>query len=276
MNIRKYIETFIRDMRVERLAQSTIKTYADHVGTYLKHFEQMTEPKAINEDAIKNYLLQLPSAEYQRSMHSALKKFYKLTVKQPMKLRYIPYAKKGNKLPVVLTQDEIKRLIAACTNTKHQCIIMLLYGCGMRVSEVINLQIADINSSAMVIHIREAKGKKDRNVMLDESILSALRSYYKAYRPVKYLFNGQFEPQYSERSINQFLKKYAAIAGINKSIHAHTLRHCFATHLMEHNINERMIQQLMGHSNIKTTMRYQHISQMHIANTPSPLALLSA
>lgn len=275
MNIRKYLNQFKLDMQVERLAQSTQETYFDHVSLFLNHHHSSAEPKAISENVIKNYLVQMKSAAYQRSMHSAIKKFYELTCKQPNKLRYVPYAKTGRHLPNVLTQEEVKSLIEACSNKKHLCIIKLLYGCGMRISEVINLKIAHIDKAASVIHIKSAKGDKDRDVMLDPNLLAELRTYYVAYKPKEYLFNGQFEIQYNERSINSFLKKYASLAGICKNISAHTLRHCFATHLMEHNINERKIQELMGHASLKTTMRYQHISSASIAKTPSPLALLT-
>lgn len=274
MNIRKYIDQFKLDMQVQRLASSTQKTYIDHVELFLAKHINYAEPKAINEVAVKEFLVSLNSGAYQRSMHSAIKKFYELTVKQPHKFRYIPYAKQGRHLPVVLTQDEVKKLIAVIKNQKHSCIVKLLYGCGMRVGEVINLLIANIDKAAKVIHIKSAKGDKDRDVMLDDGLLQELREYYVSYKPKQYLFNGQFDIQYSERSINAFLKTYAANAGIRKVITAHTLRHCFATHLMEHNINERTIQLLLGHSNIKTTMRYQHLSTKHIANTPSPLALI--
>lgn len=262
-------------MQVERLACSTQKTYLDHVELFLKKHQSYAEPKAINENDIKKYLVKMSSAAYQRSMHSAIKKFYELTCRQPNKLRYLPYARSGHHLPNVLAQEEVKKLIACITNLKHKCITKLLYGCGMRISEVINLKIICIDKAAKVIHIKSAKGDKDRDVMLDDELLIDLRQYYIAYRPKEYLFNGQNDLQYSERSINSFLKKYAAIAGIKKDISAHTLRHCFATHLMEHNINERTIQKLMGHSNLKTTMKYQQVSSKHIASTPSPLALLS-
>lgn len=277
MNTLKFIDRFKTDMQLQRLAANTIETYLAHVELFLNSFPDKAEPKAINEADIKTFLLtKCTTANYQRSMHSAIKKFYELVCHQPNKVKYIPYAKPGKYLPVVLTQSECAALLAVCQNPKHLCIIMLLYGCGLRVSEVINLKISDIDSAAMVIHIRHAKGNKDRDVMLDQNLLQHLRQYYTTYKPNVYLFNGQYEPTYSERSINTFLKKYAALAGITKPISAHTLRHCFATHLMEHNINERMIQQLMGHINIKTTMRYQHISNNRIANTPSPLKLLHA
>ena len=166
-------------------------------------------------------------------------------------------------------------MIACCENIKHKSIICLLYGCGLRVSEVINLKIKDIDSKANVIYIIAGKGKKDRIVMLDKQLLELLRKYYTEYKPKEYLFNGQFDLQYSTRSINEFLKQIAIKAGVTGNIHAHLLRHSFATHSLEQGIDISYIQKLLGHNSIKTTLIYTHVSKSTIANIPSPLSHIS-
>lgn len=261
-------------MQTKRWSQSTIKNYASQVRCFLNEFSHYEKAKEIPAEIIMEYLTTKVQANTQRHAHSAIKAFYTMVIGQPFKFRFIPYAKKEKKLPQPIDSSDVGKLIDVCTNLKHKAIICLLYGCGLRVSEVINLKLYDIDSKQMVINIIGAKGKKDRIVMLDASLLELLRSYYKQYNPQHYLFNGQFELQYSERSINLFLKKYAAMAGIRKRIHAHLLRHCFATHALEQGTGLPYIQKLLGHNSIKTTMIYTHISNSVIENIPSPLAKL--
>lgn len=188
-----------------------------------------------------------------------------------MKLAHIPWPKKEQKLPQPIEAEDIAKILSVCHNIKHRSIIYLLYGCGLRISEVINLKPEHIDSKSMVINIISGKGKKDRIVMLPEKLLFLRRQYFKAYKPKNFLFNGQFTEQYSTRSINQFLKTYAQKAGINQNIHAHLLRHSFATHALEQGTDIRYVQKLLGHNNIKTTTIYTHVSRKTIANIPSPL-----
>jgi site-specific recombinase XerD len=151
-----------------------------------------------------------------------------------------------------------------------------MYSTGVRVGEVINLRISDIDSSRMIINIIDAKGGKDRQVPLDPTMLELLRTYYKRYKPKGYLFNGQFDPQYSTRSIAQFLQKYADMAGIKKRVHPHLIRHCSATHLVEAGLDMSILQRLLGHSNIKTTHIYGHISHNLISKITTPLQFVLA
>jgi len=207
-------------------------------------------------------------------MVGTIHRYHEFILKKPLDLSDIPYPRRVEKLPEVLSQDEMRRLIAVPKNLKHQAIIFLLYGCGLRVGEVLNLKPQDIDSSRMVINIRQGKGKKDRQVMLDEKLLKILREYFAKVRPSNYLFNGQFGDQYSDRSINEFLKYYAKRAGISKNIHAHTLRHCFATHLLEAGTDMAIIQKLMGHEQIKTTYGYARLNSSLISKVRSPLSLM--
>jgi integrase/recombinase XerD len=219
-----------------------------------------------------DYLLTKIAPNTQRHAHSAIKLFYTNIIEQPFKFKRIPYAKIEKKLPQPLEESEIQGIINACTNLKHKAILYLAYACGLRVSEIINLEITHIDSKAMVINIILAKGKKDRIVPLPERLLFMLRDYYKQYRPLKYLFNGQSgAPQYSERSINMFLKALALSVGIKKNVHIHLLRHSYATHNLEHGVDIRYIQEILGHSSPTTTNIYTHCSRKTISNIQSPI-----
>lgn len=273
MEILKNVVEFKNELTRKFYRQKSIETYVNCVELFLKYFDgKKKEVKAINENDIKEYLRQFKEQNTQRSHHSAIKCFYKYVVKQPDKFRYIEYAKRNRKLPIVHSPEEMQKIICACTNIKHKCIIGLLYGCGLRVGEVINLKINHIDSSRMVINIVDAKGGKDRQVMLPQNLLDALRSYYKEYKPKDYLFNGQFEVKYSERSIAQFLKKYSLLAGINKRIYPHLLRHDSFTHLVEGGCDIGLVQKLAGHQSIKTTNLYLHTSHTLISKIQSPLS----
>lgn len=274
MNIPKYIELFRNEITRKGFRQATIKNYVSCIECFLRHFDgKVTEPVKINEQQIKEYLSTFKTQNTQRSNHSAIKCFYLYTLKQPNKFKYIEYCKRDRKLPIVLSTDEIQKLFNICKNIKHRAILALLYSAGLRVSEVINLKITHIDSSRMVINIINAKGGKDRQVMLNQNVLELLRNYYKMYRPKDFLFNGQNSEQYSSRSINEFLKTYAEKAGIeNKRIYAHLMRHTSFTHMVENGTDINMIQKLAGHSSVKTTLLYTHISHNLISNIQSPIA----
>lgn len=276
MNIPKYIELFRNEITRKGYRKNSIDNYVSCVEVFLKYFDKKeTEPVKINEQQIKDYLSNFKSQNTQRANHSAIKCFYKYTLKQPNKFKYIEYCKRDRKLPIVLSQSEIQKLFSSCANIKHKSILSLLYSAGLRVSEVINLRPENIDSSRMVINILDAKGGKDRQVMLAPEVLSLLRKYWKAYKPSEYLFNGQFSKQYSERSINEFLKTYANKAGINKRVHAHLLRHCSFTHMVESGIDINLIQRLAGHSSVKTTNIYLHTSHNFISKIQSPISSIS-
>lgn len=276
MNILKYTNLFRDEITRKGYRQNSIENYVCCVDVFLKHFDsKVKEPKEINEQDIKNYLTSFHSHNTQRANHSAIKCFYRYVIKQPNKFKYIEYCKRERKLPIVLSSIEVQKIFNACGNIKHKSIMSLLYSAGLRVSEVINMKISDIDSSRMVINIINAKGGKDRQVMLDKNVLELLRNYYKRYRPKEYLFNGQLSIQYSERSINQFLKLYAEKAGIkNKRIYAHLFRHTSFTHMVENGTDINLIQKLAGHSNVKTTLLYTHISHNFISNIQSPISTI--
>lgn len=275
MNIVQAEKIFVQRMTSKNWAKSTCDNYASQVRVFLRTFKDRDRARNITADEIEQYLNSNTVINSRKHARCAIQAFYKLVVQQPMKLNHIPWPKKEKKLPQPIDISEVQLLINACENIKHKAIICLLYGCGLRVSEVINLRITDIDSKRNVINIICGKGKKDRQVMLDASLLEILRNYYSAYKPKEYLFNGHGSLQYSERSINQFLKKYADKAKINKRVHAHLLRHCFATHSLEQGTDISRIQKLLGHNSIKTTLIYTQVSTALIANTVSPLSRLN-
>jgi len=267
-------EIFIQKMQSRNWSEKTIKNYSCQVMKFLEQFKAAPRAKEINSNNIESYLLEKVNINSRNHTRCAINAFYKLVINQPEKLKYIPWPKKESKLIEYLEPTEVKAILSKCTNLKHKAIIMLLYGCGLRVGEVLNLKPTDIDSSRNIIRILEGKGKKDRIVQLDHSLLLLLREYYKAYKPKEYLFNGQVKSKYTEKSINQFLKDYAKKAGIKRNVHAHLLRHSYATSSLEMGTDLRIIQKLLGHSSIKTKIRYTHVSTSTISRTPSPLQLL--
>lgn len=271
MQISNLIKSFEEEIRRRGYRNESIKNYVSCVTKFLYHFQNKDSVKHINEQDIKIFLSQFKEHNTQRGYHSAIKCFFRYTVRQPDKFKYIEYCKRSRKLPIVLSIGEIQKIIFCCSNLKHKTILCLMYSTGVRVGEVINLKVKDIDSERMVINILDAKGGKDRQVTLDPDLLGLLRMYYKEYHPNEYLFNGQFSLQYTESSIRQFLQKYADLAGIKKRVYPHLIRHCNATHLLEAGTDMSIIQKLLGHQSIKTTQLYSHISHNLISSIKTPL-----
>jgi len=272
MDIPKYVELYRKDLILKNYAETSIENYVSQVKLFLyEHNNQFTEPSKINESAIKEWLLKSNSINGRKHRISALKLFYSLTIHQPMKFRYIEYPKSEKKLPIVLSVEEIQKMFSVCKNLKHKVILSLLYSAGLRVSELINLKWADIDRSRMVINIIQAKGKKDRQVMLAPQLIPLLETYWKEYKSKEYVLNGQFDVRYSERSVGEVVKQLAHKAGINKRVYTHLMRHCSFTHMVENGTDINLIQRLAGHSNVKTTAIYTHISHNLISRIQSPL-----
>lgn len=256
MNIGKYVKMYSEDLKFKKYSENTIKNYASQVDLFLKHFNNsVTKPSEISEKSIKQYLMLAQTTNSMKHRISAIKLFYELTGKQPLKFKYIKYPKSEKHLPQVIDADYLRLKINRITNLKHKAIIMLAYSVGLRVSEVINLKISDIDSQRMIISINQAKGKKDRVTPLSLNVLNTLREYYKEFKPKIFLFNGDKKPQYSETSCNQIVKKY-----LGKKYHFHLLRHSCFTALLENGTDLRIIQKLAGHSSSKTTEIYTHVS----------------
>jgi len=276
MNIGKYVERYSEDLRLKNYCDETIKNYCSQVKLFLEHFNNdVTKPSEISERQIKKWLLNSTSTALLKHKISAIKLFYSITGKQPLKFKNIPYPRKEQYLPDILSKEEVKQLISVIKNTKHLSIIYLLYSGGFRIGEIINLKIKDIDSSRMVIIVRQGKGKKDRHVTLSQKVLDLLRvylrEYFKDFNTEQYLFKGQFKEQYSVKSIQEFLNKYAKLAGIKKRVYPHLIRHSYSTHQLESGMDIGKLQILLGHSSPKTTQRYIHLSNCHISGLQTPI-----
>lgn len=273
MNIGKYIKMYSEDLRIKNYAESSIENYVSQVSLFLKDHESVaTKPSEISERQIKEWLLKAKTINSRKHRLSAVKLFYKFTGKQPLKFKNIEYPRSDKKLPIVLSVDEIQRMFNVCENKKHKVILALLYSCSLRVSELINLKWNHIDRSRMVINIIQAKGGKDRQVPLNSKLIALLEDYYKEYKSKEYVLNGQFGLQYSDRSVGEFVKQLASKAGIcNKRVYTHLLRHTSATHMVESGLDINLLQRLLGHSNVKTTAVYTHISHNFISKINSPI-----
>ena len=272
MNIGNYQRQLSDYMKYKRYSDCSIKNYVSCIGKFLQHFEnEATKPSEISAEKIKLFLAAMERSNTHKAYLSAIKLFYDKIGKQPNKLDRVEYPKQAKHLPVVLSQDEIQRMFTACVNLKHKVILSLLYSCGLRVSELINLKWSHIDRSRMIINIIQAKGKKDRQVALPASIISLLEKYYYAYHSDTYVLNGQTELQYTATSVRQVMKQLATKARINKRVYTHLIRHCTFTHMVEQGTDINLIQKIAGHNNVKTTMIYCHLSDNLISKIQSPI-----
>jgi site-specific recombinase XerD len=241
------------------------------VSNFLSNFSKYREPKEVPTQEIKEYLLTYKTINTRKHNLSAVKSFYRLTVGMPNKIDKIEYPRSEKKLPIVLSTDEIQKMFDVCENKKHKVILSLLYSCGLRVSELINLKWSNIDRSRMVIYILKAKGNKDRQVMLSSNIIPLLEDYWTEYRTKEYILAGQKSEQYTSRSVLEVVKQLSNKAGINKRVYTHLMRHNCFTHMVESGIDLHFVQKLAGHNDIKTTMIYTHISDNLISKINSPL-----
>ena len=270
MNISEHTTRFIQEMNRRNYSKNTINNYVSCLNVFFSTVKK-DHPKNINESDIKEFLSKCIRVNTQRNYQSAIKKFYEICLNQKNKFKNIPYARVEKKLPIVLSQDEVQRMFNVCDNLKHKVILSILYACGLRVSELINLKWSHIDRARMVINIIQGKGKKDRQVMLPSSLIPLLEKYYFEYKPKEYVLNGQVCLQYSDRSILQVVKQLADKANINKRVYTHLMRHNCFTHLCEAGTDINIIQRLAGHNNVKTTMIYTHISDSVLSKINSPL-----
>lgn len=261
MEITKVVDQYRKDLELIIYASNTIKNYVSQVTSFLHHYNgKFADASRINEQAIKDWLILANTRNSRAHRISALKLFYKMTIKQPLKFKYIEYPRSEQKLPQPLSEHEVQLLFEHCHNTKHKAILALLFFCGMRVGEVINLKPQHINRQNMVIHVIAGKGKKDRAVPMSAQVLELLERYYREYKPTEYFFNGQFGPQYTATSVNQFIKQIGAKAGIKKHLHAHLGRHSCFSQMLLNGVDMALIQATAGHANIKTTQIYAKVT----------------
>ncbi len=270
-HFRKFMET----LHLMGYSPNTLRTYCNEFTQLLVYLKEQSA-EAANEETIRSYVLYCINTLRlsENTLHSrinALKFYYEKVLKRDKFFMEIPRPKKAFQLPKAFHKDEIKRLFELTTNLKHNTILKACYGMGLRVSEIINLRIEDIDSKNMQVLIARGKGKKDRYVNLPDSLLNQLRSYYLEYKPKEYLFEGQFGDRFSIRSVQKIFKDAKEKAQIFKRGGIHTLRHSFATHLLENGTDLRFIQELLGHNDIKTTLVYTHVSDLVLRKIKSPL-----
>ena len=272
--VTKEVQLFETHLRAKDYADSTIGTYASVVRNFLRHMRRT--PVRVSADEIVQYISTYGPSATKAQVRGALLNYYTHVVGQPNKFQRVPYPKKDKKLPQPLEQSEIIAMLNVCENTKHKVILFLLYGCGLRIQELIDLKWKNINRAAGIIYVVKGKGNKDRKVALYPELLELLTAYYREYRNElvgnEYVLKGQFGSQYSQKSVNEVLKQLARKAKVNGNVHAHLLRHSYATHLLDAGTDLRTIQELLGHSSTKTTEIYTHVSKKRIASIQSPMS----
>lgn len=268
-----------RDLQIRGFSPCTQQCYLGRMKEFVRYF--MRPPDELTTDDINRYQLHLARERkvswgvFNQSV-AALRFFYSITLqKKDLEMERIPYQKTGRKLPIVLSQQEVKTLLETPTNIKHRAILMATYAGGLRVSEVVNLRVADIDSQRMTLRIEQGKGRKDRYVMLSAKLLGVLRQYWKTVRPSHWLFPGQIPERHLTRSsVERIFYQARDGAGITKKVSVHCLRHSFATHLLESGVNIRKIQVLLGHKSLQSTQVYTNVAKDYLDNTPSPLDIL--
>lgn len=270
------MKKLVDELRLKGYSSNTIKTYSTEFAQLL-YVLKTTPVDTLTEERLRSYFLYCIeklkiSDNHLHSRINAIKFYFEKVLKHPEMFFDIPRPKKPSILPKVLSKNDILKIFDATDNIKHKLMLQLSYGMGLRVSEIVNLKIADIDSSRMQVLVEHAKGKKDRYVNLPETVLPLLRDYYKEYKPKEYLFEGQYG-KYSTRSVQLVFKKALNDARIKKKIGIHGLRHSYATHLLEYGTDISYIQKLLGHNDIKTTLGYTHVSKVQIKNVKSPLDL---
>jgi site-specific recombinase XerD len=271
-------ERLIETLQLKAYSESTIKTYRNEFAQLL-YILKDKKVEDLDAERLRSYFLYCINTLKlsENTLHSRMNavKFYFEQVLHREKMFFeIPRPKKPCILPKVISPKDIKKLFEVTTNLKHNTMLKLCYGMGLRVSEIVNLKISDIDSKNLQVLVEQSKGKKDRYVNLPESILAQMRAYYLEYQPKKYLFEGQYGEQYSTRSVQKVFKDALKKAKINKAIGIHGLRHSFATHLLENGTDIRFIQELLGHNDLKTTLRYTHVSEKSLKKVKSPLDFL--
>lgn len=272
------IDVFEQRLKSQRYSQNSIKSYVNCVQNFLLIFKKYN-PQNIEFNKIEKYIYYLVnekkiSQSYQKQIIASIDKYYSLVWDVNFDFNNLYPKKNEYKIPVFLSKNEVKKMIEKTDNLKHKSIICLLYSGGLRLSELLNLKIEDIDSDNMLIIIKNSKGNRDRIVMLSKVLLKLLRKYYLKYKPKEYIIEGMNGNKYSDRSVQQVVKQAAKRVGINKKVSPHILRHSFATHLLENGTDIRYIKDLLGHKSIETTQIYTHITDISKSKISSPLDLI--
>ena len=265
----------LEELRLRNYSPHTQRAYIRCLANFAKHFR--TAPDRLGPEHVRDYQLflvqqkKLSWSPFNQTV-CALRFFYHDVLHRKWMIEHVPYPRHEQKLPVVLSPVEVAALFQNTPNLKHRAILMTIYAAGLRVSELTTLRVTDIDRQRQLISIRQGKGHKDRQVMLSPKLLEMLQLYWKKYRPMTWLFPGQRpECPITQTTVWRICQQARAAAQLVKPVSPHTLRHCFATHLLEEATDLRRIQILMGHRNLKTTARYLHVSNLAVRSTVSPL-----
>ena len=261
-------------MEQQRYSYSTVKTYSSMIRQFFAHHHPKNWDSITEEDLVSYnhevYIKRGRSYASQSHFINAIKLFYKLHASSQIVPDDIARPRRVTKLPDVLTKEEVKSILIGITNLKHQALISLLYGCGLRIGEALSLRIDDVRYEEKLLYVRSAKGQKDRRVPLSGGIADLLRRYQRSYRNKTLLFTGQRGGRYAYSSALQILKRAVRKAGLNRRVTLHTLRHSYATHLLQSGTDLRYIQTILGHNSPKTTMLYTQVAAKDIKNINSP------
>lgn len=267
------------DLRIRNYAERTQKIYVQRVAEMARDLKR--SPDVVTKEEVRDYLRDLKEGRrVSRSAFaqviSGLRFLYRVTLDRPEMVPHLPYPRLKRRHPVVLSAEEVVRLLRAIRNLKHRTVAMVLYGAGLRITEALALELRDVDSARMVLTVRRGKGDQDRQVALSSVLLEALRVYWRAYRPSSCLFPGQnAEEPLTPSTIQRAMKAARLRAGIAKPAGPHVLRHSYATHLMEAGTDLRVIQTLLGHRSLRTTQIYTHVATERVRTTRSPLDALS-
>jgi site-specific recombinase XerD len=266
------------DLELKNLSPRTRSCYLTWVRSFALYFHR--SPEELGDQEIREYLHHLiqekkASQSAISQAYSALKFFYETTLKRDWNGFKIPRVQVRKKLPVVLSQEEIQAILSAVGNLKHRALLMTIYSAGLRLSEVVHLKVSDIDSQRMMIRVQQGKGEKDRYTLLAQRTLEVLRDYWREYRPSDWLFPGKPATRpLSVSSVQRVFEKVLLRARVKKPASVHTLRHSFATHLLEAGTDLYHIQRLLGHTTLKTTAVYLHLSRKDLGDVTSPVDLL--
>jgi site-specific recombinase XerD len=264
-------QRFIDDMRLRNLSPKTIEVYVHAVAKFAKHFGQ--SPAELGPQQVRKYQLHLIDQQVSWSQFNqavcALRFLYNVTLKRPHVIEHLPFAKRPRTLPSVLTREEVTRFLAAALPGRDRALLETAYACGLRLRELLGLRVADVDSARMVLHVRQGKGKKDRLVPVSPQVLEVLRGYWREHHSTTWLFVGlKPDAALTDGTVQRICRRTAQRAGLSKRIHPHTLRHSFATHLLEAGVDLLSVQAILGHSHFNTTAKYLHISQRRLQDLP--------
>ncbi len=274
MKKQELLSEYNKLLKIENYSEQTVKSYYSALKLFFEWIVESQIDKVTNE-AIRDYLYfckteRKYSFSSMKMVIASIRYFYVKLLKKDIPDALNIELRKPSILPTVLSVKEISKILEVTKNLKHKTVLVLIYSAGLRLGELLNLEIADIDSESMKIHIRGAEGKKDRYVMLSENVLKLLREYYKEFKPQKYIIEGQNGGKYSPKSVQSVFKRSLKKAGIKKKASVHTLRHSFATHLLDDGTDIRYIQKLLGHKRLETTQIYTHVSSYSINKIKSP------